>query len=475
MKSQSAAVARALSLVRSRQMKSGQTPATDFYPAGRSSPARLPTAREPAQGWIARAADLLRAGKISCVELLEDCLERIEVSDAQYRAFVHLNRQARNQALALDNELAQGKPRGLLHGIPISIKDIVDVSGMPTRAGSEAYLATPSANAQVVRALVDAGCVVIGKTQAHEFALGMITPQCRNPHDPRRSPGGSSGGSAIAVSQKMGLGSVGSDTRGSIRIPASFTGVVGFKPTFGRVSIDGVLPLSWSMDHVGPITRTVADAVVMLDAMAGSGFGEFSGSDVSGLRVGAPEAGCESADPEVEARFADAVGVIARLTGGVRDAKRPSVLDFSNAFAASLIVSRCEAAAYHRRLGLDRSKYWKQTVEQLDAADDVSAVDYLDAQRLRAVLGEAMLKAFKDFDVLVMPTTLITAPMIDDAQELTWEIARNVIPWSFIGFPAVSVPCGTTGTGLPVGIQLVAPPFEEGSLVALGAAFEAAL
>ncbi|MEX2587021.1 MAG: amidase [Actinomycetota bacterium] len=469
------AVDRALSLVRSRQIRAGQAPAIDFYPTGRSSPARLQPAREPAQGWIGRAGDLLRSGKISCVELLEDCLKRIEVSDSNYRAFVCLNERARSQALALDNELAQEQPRGPLHGIPISIKDIVDVAGMPTRAGSDAYLTRPLAHAEAVRMLVDAGCVVIGKTSAHEFALGMITPQSRNPHDPRRSPGGSSGGSAIAVAQKMGLGSVGSDTRGSIRIPASLTGVVGFKPTFGRVSVEGVLPLSWSMDHVGPLTRSVADASVMLDTMAGPGFCEFSGSDVSQLRVGAPEAGCEGADPEVESRFAEAVATVARLTGRVGEAKRPSVLDFSNAFAASLIVSRCEAAAYHRRLGLDRSKYWKQTLEQLEAADGISAVDYLDAQRLRAVLGAAMLQAFEDFDVLVMPTTLTTAPIIEEAAGLTWEVSRNVIPWSFIGFPAVSVPCGKTASGLPVGIQLVAPPLEEGSLVALGAAFEAAL
>lgn len=475
MNPQPSAMGKALSLVRSRQMKSEQIPAIDFYPSGRLKQVGLKPARQPAQGWIPRAGELLRSGKISCVELLEDCLERIEGSDSEYKAFVCLNPRARVQALALDAELADESPRGPLHGIPICIKDILDVAGMPTRAGSDAYLTEPSVNAKSVEMLVDAGCVVVGKTAAHEFALGMITPQSRNPHDVRRSPGGSSGGSAIAVAQKMSLGSVGTDTRGSIRIPASFTGVVGFKPTFGRIEVGGVLPLSWSMDHVGPITRTVADAVVMLDAMAGSQFSKFSGADVSRLRVGAPEAGCEGADSEVESLFAAAVGAVAKLTGGVREAKRPSVLDFSNAFAASLIVSRCEAAAYHRRLGLDRSKYWKQTLEQLDAADEVSAIDYLDAQRLRAVLSEAMLKAFKNFDVLVMPTTLTTAPTVEEAPGLTWEVSRNVIPWSFIGFPAMSVPCGKTAAGLPVGIQFVAPPFEEGSLAAIGAAFEAVI
>lgn len=472
--SHAAAVARALSLVRSRRMRAEQVPAIDFYPAGRLRPARLRPIREQAQGWISRAGDMLRSGKISSVELLEDALRSIEEQDADLHAFVCLNEQARKQALALDNELANEQPRGPLHGIPISMKDIVDVAGLPTRAGSEAYLVHPSADAEVVQLLSDAGAVVIGKTTPHEFALGMITPQSRNPHDPLRSPGGSSGGSAIAVAQKMGLASVGTDTRGSIRIPAAFCGVVGLKPTFGRVSLQGVVPLSWSMDHVGPLARTVADAVVMLDAMAGSDFAEFSGAEVARVRVGAPEAGCDGADPEVEARFADAVGAIARLTGGVHEAERPSTLDFSNAFAASLIVSRCEAAAYHRRLGLDRSKYWQQTLDQLDAADEVPVIDYLDAQRLRAVLGEAMLRAFEDFDVLVMPTTLIPAPRVEEAAGLTWEVARNVIPWSFIGFPALTVPCGSTSTGLPVGIQFVTPPFEEGALAAIGTAFEAA-
>ncbi len=195
---------------------------------------------------------------------------------------------------------------------------------------------------------------------------------------------------------------------------------------------------------------------------------------MSGLRVGVAPDGSTDADYGVLGAFNSALQVLTKLAGQVIEVSRPSTLDFNNANAAGLIVSRCEAAAYHRRLGLDRSKYWPEVRDQLDAADRITAIDYLDAQRLRSILAGAMLRVFDDVDVLVMPTSLVQAPLVEEAEDYLLVLSRNAIPWSFIGFPAISIPCGKTAAGLPVGLQMVAPPFEEASLVALGTAFESA-
>lgn len=468
------AVRDAVSLVASRRLKASQFPALDFRPQPRASgPARLSPAREPVLGAIGKAAQRLRAREASCKELLEDSLAAIERDNQLLNAFAEVTEDmARSQALVRDEELATYRIRGTMHGIPISVKDVIDVAGVPTRAGSAAYHEVPAGDAPSVALLKDAGAVILGKATTHEFALGLTTPQSRNPHNLTRVPGGSSGGSAIAVATGMGLGSLGTDTRASIRIPAALSGVVGFKPTFGTVPTGGIVQLSWSMDHIAPMASSVPDAALMLDVLTSSGTAAYAGSGVWGMRVGTPPDGCTDADHGILASFNSALQLLGRLAGRVVEVSRPAILDFSNAASAGLMVSRCEAAAYHRRLGLDRSKYWPETRDQLDAADQILATDYLDAQRLRAVLAEAMLQVFDEIDVLVLPTSLVPAPLVEEADDYLQVLSRNAIPWSLIGFPALSVPCGRTAAGLPVGLQLVAPPFEEASLVALGTAFE---
>jgi len=350
-------------------------------------------------------------------------------------------------------------------------------AGTPTRAGSAAYDDMPAADAAAVASARAGGAVVLAKVTTHEFALGVTSPQSRNPHDPTRIPGGSSGGSAIAVSTGMGLASIGTDTRASIRVPAALSGVVGFKPTFGSIPTAGVVPLSWTMDHVAPMATTVEDAALLMDVMRSGSATPLSawvGADITGLRVGVPESTFAGAEPEVVSAVRAALAELATLGCKLTSSERPAPADLEAANNAGLIVSRCEAAAFHRALGADRSLYWEEVADQLEAAADVRAIDYIDAQRLRAELAEALLAVFDTVDVLAMPTAPVLAPPVGDFARHLLLLSRNAIPWSLVGFPAVSVPCGGPGT-LPVGVQLVAPPWREDLLVAVGTALEGAL
>ncbi len=422
----------------------------------------LPT---DARGAIVDAARDLRVRKVSVQELVQDALAAGRRS-AELGGLVYEAPEALRRAEACDAELAAGFDRGLLHGIPITVKDVIDVAGMPTRAGSDAYAATPARNAESVARLEAAGAIVIGKAETHEFALGVTSPQSRNPHDPTRIPGGSSGGSAVCVVMGAGLGSLGTDTRASIRVPAALSGAVGFKPTYGTVPTAGVLSLSWTMDHVAPLAGSVTDAALMLDALrAGpSHLAWTARRDAGASRIGIVTAGFEDALPGVAEAVDAALGALARVGYPRRTTNIPDHGDLALANAAGLVVSRCEAAAAHRALGLDRSLYWDEVREQLDLADDVSAVDYLEAQRLRGELRDRMLRAFDDHEVLAMPTVPVVAPPVEGFAEYLMVLARNAIPWSLVGFPAISVPVGAVD-GLPVGLQLVAPPHEEARLV----------
>lgn len=470
------ALAEAVNLVSSRRIKGTQTPALQFRTQARNcGPARLTPAKEPSVGAIGRAGTRLRAGEVSCKELLDDSLAAVERDNPRLNGLVEVaEASARLQADVLDEELATGRTRGPLHGIPISVADTVDVAGVPTAAGSEAYSAVPEHDDGAVALLRAGGAVFLGKAATSEFALGVTAAGSRNPVDPAVIAGGSSAGSAVAVATGMGLGSLATDTRASARISAALAGVVGFKPAFGTVPVAGSFPAGWSMGDLAPIATSVPDAALLVDALTGSQVAGYAGSDVSALRVGIPPDGTANVDYGVLAAFQSAVQLLESLGGQMTEVDRPSTLEFNNAGAAGLIVSRCEAAAFHRRLGLDRAKYRPEVRDQLDAADRVAAVDYLDAQRLRAVLAQSMLRVFSAVDVLVMPTCLVPAPLVEEADDHLLVLARNAVLWAFIGFPALSVPCGRTAGGLPVGLQMVAPPNEEASLVALGSAFEAA-
>ncbi len=410
-------------------------------------------------------------GSTTAVALAEVAIAAVEARNDELVGVVAWDpAQVRADAAAADARRAAGGAGGLaLLGIPVTVKDVIDVAGLPTRAGSAAYEDHPAVDAVGVARLRAAGAVIVGKVSTHEFALGVTSPQSRNPRDPSRIPGGSSGGSAVAVASGMSLASLGTDTRASIRVPAALSGVVGFKPTYGRVPTAGVVSLSWTMDHVAPMATTVADAALVLDVLAGTSTVAVAGAGVDGLRIGVATAGFSDAEPGVRAAVHAAVDVLVAAGAKADETDRPSLADLDLANAAGLYVSRCEAAAFHRSLGLDRSLYWEEVADQLALATELPAVDYLDAQRARGLLLADLAGLFEHVDLLAMPTSPVVAPPVDDFAQYLMLLARNAIPWSFLGFPAVSVPCGSVG-GLPVGLQLVAPWGREDVLVAAGCA-----
>lgn len=426
----------------------------------------------PGRGPLTDALEAQRAGTTSSVELVKRALEAMETHES-LAAMVEVQPDtALAEASRVDADRAAGRWRGPLHGVPVTVKDVIDVGGYATRAGSLAYERRPDRDAPAVGLLRRAGAVIVGKVSTHEFALGVTTPQSRNPFDHDRIPGGSSGGSAISVATGMALASLGTDTRASIRVPAALSGVVGIKATHGSIPISGIVSLSWTMDHVAPMAATVADTAIVLGALLGDRRDVVAGMPASGLRVGIPAAALEGVDAGVLDVVNAAVDAFVS-TSRSRSCPlaEPTRADLELAGAAGLIVSRCEAAAAHRSLGLDRSLYWEEVAEQLKAADRVSATDYLDAQRARGQLTEKLMACFADVDILAMPTALSVAPLITDYARHLVTLARNAIPWSFVGFPAMSVPVGLVD-GLPVGLQLVAPPHREDLLLAAGLAVE---
>ena len=435
-----------------------------------------------AVGPLHDAVRSIRLGATSAVELLQRSLDAVAAHNDELVGVVAMDVDAALAAAEeLDADAALGAWRGPLHGVPITVKDVIDVSGLPTRCGSDAYFDRPDDDAVAVARARAAGAVVFAKVATHEFALGVTSPQSRNPRDPSRIPGGSSGGSAVAVATGMGLASIGTDTRASVRIPSALSGVVGFKPTYGRVATEGIVSLAWTMDHAGVSAGGGADAALVLEQLLGDGrrlasVRPLDRTRADGpLRLGVVGAGFDGADDALTEVVRTAIDALAADGAAeVADASRPDAEDLALANAAGLIVSRVEAAAAHRTLALDRSRYWEEVADQLDSADEVAGVDYLDAQRVRGELAVALLGQFRDHDVLVMPTSPVVAPPADDFARFLMVLSRNAIPWSFVGFPALSLPCGEVG-GLPVGLQLVAAPDREDLLVATGTALERAL
>lgn len=440
------------------------------------------------EGTLALAARRLAQDSTSSVDLVQRALEVVHRRDPELNAFAHVapERELLQQARALDRERAIGHERGPLHGIPVSIKDVIHVKGMPTTCSSEAmphYV--PERDATTVARLREAGAIIMGKTQTHEFALGVTTPQSRNPWDTTRDPGGSSGGSAISVATGMSLLGLGTDTRASIRVPAALCGIVGYKPTYGLVSTDGIITLSWSMDHAGLHGRTVEDVALMMNAVQGmddrdpasldrpkDDYTQYLFRDVRGVRVGLAANGVHGVAPDVLKAFNESVAALRGLGVQIVETEVPSAEDIRLATSLGLIVSRCEAATFHRAFPNAGPLYTPEVFEQLDEASQVKAVDYLTAQRFRSEFSERMLKHLEGFDALLMPTSRVTAPKVEESGQYIMILSENCIPWSFIGFPALSVPCGLSPAGLPVGAQLVAAPFDDGVLMALASALE---
>ena len=444
------------------------------------------------------AAALVARREVSPVELVDTCLNRIAALDDRLRAFVVvLDARAREDARRAERAIMAGGYRGPLHGIPIAIKDLADVAGVPTRAGSAILAdAEPAvSDATAVARLRDAGAVVLGKTTTHEFAFSVFTPPTRNPWDLNRVPGGSSGGSAVAVATGMAYAALGSDTGGSIRIPAASCGVVGLKPTYGRVSKAGVIPLAWSLDHVGPLARCVADAAVFLDAVAGPDADDPTTSDtpaenvagdlhrgIVGWTIGIPDRYFSSrVDPAVTATIEAAK---ARLVAAGASSRIVAIPALDRVLDVHYLTILAEAAAYHRARYVDRLADYGEDVQRfLAIGAGIPAIDYIEAQRARRGVLADMLSAFKEVDLLLTPTLPIEAPPV--GQETTrWEdgdedalttLIRFTCPFNQAGLPAITVPCGLGTSGLPVGIQLVGPPFAEARVLRAATEVERAL
>lgn len=438
-------------------------------------PATAPgTANGVDSGEIASAAAALAAGETTSVALVEAAIAIAGDHNERLVGFVELTAEsALADAAALDAERAAGEVRGPMHGIPISVKDVIHVAGVPTRCGSDAFEDLPEHDAWAVARMREAGAIILGKVATHEFALGVTSPQSRNPHDDTRIPGGSSGGSAVAVSTGMGFGSICTDTRASSRVPAALSGVVGMKPTYGTVSTKGVVPLAWTMDHVGVIAGTVADTATMFDILRDlPPMAPGVNDGVKGMTLGLPKAAFEDIDPEVESAVRAGVERLIGAGATTLDLDTPGEPDFTGANAGGMVTSRCEAATFHKFIDTDRDLYWPEVRDQLNAADDVLATEYLQAQRYRAWMRERMVKVFEGVDALVMPTVPVLAPPVEDADDYLTILSRNAILWSFVGFPAISVPAGKSASGLPIGLQVVCAPYAERTLIAVAAAAE---
>lgn len=436
----------------------------------------------------------LRVGRVSPVALVEEALERIHKNDDDLLCFVHVSDAARKTAETAELEIRSGHWKGPLHGIPIAIKDNYLTHDMPTKAGTSCPDITfPKEDSNAVARLREAGAIMIGKTRLHEFAWGTVTPPTRNPWDLKRVPGGSSGGSAAAVMAGLASAALGSDTGGSIRIPASLCGTVGLKPTFGRIGRSGIVPHSWSLDHAGPLTKTVADAAIMLNALAGPDAADPAcsnhaipdytaalGRSLEGLRIGV----CrnhffERNQVDVEAAVEAAIDDLGASGAVIVDFEVPNL---AYGLGAIFAIELSSSTAYHDtslRAGLT-SQLESDVRTLIEMGRLVTGPDYLKAEQFRALLIEDFRKALAECDAILTPTTPLTAWQHDAK---TVDIAggpesvlaaswRLTYPFNLTGLPAISIPCGFDSDGLPIGLQIAAKPFDEMMVLRVAGAYE---
>ena len=443
---------------------------------------------------LEKLAPAIRAGKVSPVALTEACLDRIESIDGRLDSFIHVSSAALEVARVAERQIKAGKWNGPLHGIPVGVKDNYLTQDMPTTAGSTAPgLAFAQRDSAAAGMLRTAGAVLIGKTRTHEFAWGNVTPPVCNPWDLSRVPSGSSGGSGAAVAAGLCVAALGSDTGGSIRMPAAACGTVGLKATFGRVSRDGVVPHSWSLDHAGPLTRTVADAALMMQVLAGydpadpacqgqpvPDYAKALGKPVKGLRIGV----CrnhffENLQEDVENAVEKAIGDLAAACGKVVELKIP-LLEYG--LGAIFAIELSSSTAYHEAsLLAGRVPHYQPDVRMLvEMGRLVTGPDYLKAEQYRSALMQAYRKVFESVDVVIGPTTPITAWK---RGEWTVQVAgkpesvlaaswRFTYPYNLTGLPAISVPCGFDRDGLPIGLQIAGKPFDEMTVLRIAHAYE---
>jgi aspartyl-tRNA(Asn)/glutamyl-tRNA(Gln) amidotransferase subunit A len=417
---------------------------------------------------IAEFGRRLRAGETSAAEITDGCLARIDADNGRLNAFILVMAgEARQEAARADRELAAGTDRGPLHGVPVSIKDLFDVRGTPTTAASrvrDGHIAGDDAPA--IARLRQAGAVIIGKTNLHEFAFGTTNEDsafgpARNPHDPSRSPGGSSGGSAASLVAGMALATLGTDTGGSIRIPAAACGTVGLKPTYDEIPTESVVPLSRTLDHVGPLALSVGDARLLYHALLGGAPEPIARSAGAPLRLAVPRKYfCDLLDDEVRARFEEAIGRLRSAGAIVADVE---IAHASLIPAVYLHLCFGDAAAYHARtLETMPERYTAPVRMRLEMARYVLAEDYVRALDGREALRREVDRVLVGHDALILPTLPIPAPAIGASTVqigATHEPVRSLMLrltqlFNITGHPAISLPCGTTAAGLPCGLQL---------------------
>jgi aspartyl-tRNA(Asn)/glutamyl-tRNA(Gln) amidotransferase subunit A len=446
-------------------------------------------------------ARLIATKAVSPVEVVRAHLDRIAALDGELRAYITVTAEAALQAAReAEAALVAGPPRGPLHGVPYALKDLYDTAGVRTTGGSKVLAdRVPAADATVTRRLAQAGAILLGKLNMVEFAYGPegLNPHyghARNPWDRavHRMAGGSSSGSGVAVAAGLAPGTLGSDTGGSIRIPASLCGITGLKPTYGRVSRAGVLPLAWSMDHVGPMTRSAADCALMLGALAGydpadastsvlpvPDYGAALTGDVKGLRIGLLRGFfLDAATPEVRTAVEAAARTLAGAGAVVDEVSLPTM---PHVPAAALAIVAVEALAYHADLLRTRAgDYDPEVARRLRLGAYVSGLHYVKAQQVRALVRDDVDAALARRDVLLAPSTPITAPAVDERQvelgdgpsDVRSALIRLTRPFNLSGHPTCALPCGFTASGLPVGMQIVGRPFDEATVLRAADAYQ---
>ena len=437
----------------------------------------------------------MRSGEVSPVDVTRECLDRATATEPKLNAFsCILTDSAMAEAKAAEAEISAGAWRGELHGIPVGIKELYNVAGVPTTSSSKVRenwsAQTDSASVAQLR---EAGAVILGKTHTHEFAYGISTPNTRNPWNTGCIPGGSSGGSGASVAVGSTFMAMGSDTGGSIRIPAALCGTVGLKPTFGRCSRAGVTSLSWSLDHVGPLTRTVADAAVCLNVLAGydprdpgsvdipaEDYTAALGQDVRGLRIGVPtNYYFDRCDAEVEAAVRAAIDLFAAEAAVISDVEIPYA---DQIMSVEFALCLPEASEYHRVMLRDDPDLYTEDVRTfLEAGELMPATRYIQALRVRQLMQRAWAKAYEDIDLIVAPA--VPSPATRVGQEtvdwgngviepVTPVFVRLSAPANVTGLPSIATPCGFTEAGLPVAFQAIARPFGEATSIRLCDAYQ---
>jgi aspartyl-tRNA(Asn)/glutamyl-tRNA(Gln) amidotransferase subunit A len=436
---------------------------------------------------IGEIGSALRSKKLSARELTEETLRRVAEANPRLNLFLTITEvEARARAAALDGELARGLDRGPLHGVPIAHKDNISTRGVRTTSGSKIFADfVPETDAAIVSQLNEAGTVMIGKTGLHEFAYGITSNNphfgaIRNPWDPERVPGGSSGGSAAAVAARLIPLATGTDTGGSIRIPASFCGVVGLKPTYERASRRGVMPLGLTLDHAGLLAGSVRDVALGFGLIAqhASGYVPAVHADLRGMRIGVPENFLvERVAPEVMSSFRAAVQTAAALGAHVTEVRLPDP-DALN--VVGRIAQLSEVSALLARYLDRRGEIGRDILVLVEQGRLIPATDYLNAQRVRRVLARDFSKIWSHLDCLMTPATPMTAPKIGEmtvacssfTEDVRTAATRLTRPFNVLGWPALALPCGFSSSGLPIGLQLVSPPQQEDTLLQAGAALE---